>query len=92
MTKTDLIKSVATATGIKQATVNEIYGAIISALVANLVDGDGRYADPNFCVLVRVSRHPRKGRNLKTGEVIDIPSTQTIKLRPSSKLVKRMNK
>lgn len=92
MTKTDLIKSVATATGINQATVNRVYAAINYVLVANLVDGDGRYADPHLGTLVRISRHPRKGRNIKTGEVIEIPATQTVKFRPSAKVVKRMNK
>lgn len=92
MTKTDLIKSVAAATGVKQATANRVYAAINYVLVANFVDGDGRYSDPHLGTLVRVSRHPRKARNPKTGEAIDIPATQTIKFRPSSKMVKRMNK
>lgn len=39
-----------------------------------------------------VKTKARKGRNPKTGEVIDIPEKYTVKFKPSSNLMKTMNK
>jgi nucleoid DNA-binding protein len=73
MTKTELIKTVATATGLSQVKAEDAINATIDAIVnadSLTIVGFGRF--------IWKTRAARKGRNPRTGLEMDIPATTSL--------------
>lgn len=67
-------------------TVNALFDIIAEALT----NGES-YSHDKFGTFKLVTRAPRKGRNPKTGEVIEIKAKNTVKFVVSSYLKERVN-
>lgn len=85
MNKTEFISAVADETGIKKADTAKVIDAILAVTIRGLT-ANGEALLPGIGKLVRKERPARKGRNPKTGEVVDIPAGTSVKLRISAGL------
>jgi DNA-binding protein HU-beta len=85
MTKKELIKSVSDATGqsLKQAekSLEAVFGTIKSALKR-----EKKVTIASFGSFSIVKRQARKGRNPRTGEIIDIAASKLPKFKPGKAL------
>jgi len=78
MTKSEIVAGVAEAAGITKKQAK----AAIEGLVALAYKGAANgFTIPGLGKLVKVQRKARKGRNPKTGEIIDIPAKTVLKFR-----------
>jgi DNA-binding protein HU-beta len=87
MTKKEIIENVATAAGISKAAAERAVNTMMESIKESLASGDnvllvgfGRFS-------VR-ERAPRKCRNPKTGEIIEIPARKVVKFKPGEPLRK----
>ncbi len=85
MTKKDIIENVATASGISKAAAERAVNAMMETIKESLASGDnvqlvgfGRFS-------VR-ERAPRKCRNPRTGDVVEIPARKVVKFKPGEPL------
>jgi DNA-binding protein HU-beta len=90
MTKAELVSSVSEQTGLSKAKSNEVINAITSAISNALSNGD-KVTLVGFGTFTTTERSARKGRNPKTGEVIDIPAKRVAKFKPGSGLNETIN-
>ena len=91
MTKAELIERVAkdAGPGVSKRKVAEI----VESVFENLHKGirrDKRFSYPGFGTWLVRKRKKRKGRNIATGEIIDIPATKTVTFKPSPNLKARL--
>ena len=91
MTKAELIERVAKDVGnsVSKRKVSEI----VESVFENLHKGirrDKRFSYPGFGTWLVKKRKKRKGRNIATGEMIDIPPTKTVTFKPSPNLKARL--
>jgi len=78
MTKSEIVAKVAETAGITKKQAK----AAIEGLVALAYKGAANgFTIPGLGKLVKVNRKARKGRNPKTGEIIDIPAKTVLKFR-----------
>ena len=90
MNKADLINSISKETGLTKTKSNEVINAITKAISGSLSDGE-RVTLVGFGSFTTTTRTARKGRNPKTGEIIDIPSKRVAKFKASSSLSEDVN-
>lgn len=90
MNKQDLINAVAESTGLTKADSNRAIDAFVSAVEKTLSKG-GKVTLVGFGTFETSKREARKGRNPKTGEVIQIAARKVAKFRAGSKLSESVN-
>lgn len=71
MNKTELIKSVAKDSGLTQKEVAPVVESVFD-VIEDVVKRDGKVVIPNFGTFNLRHRGSRKGRNIHTGEEIEI--------------------
>jgi len=81
ITKRDLTERVAEATGVPQATAAEVVQAFLDDVVRVLAAGD-RIELRDFGVFEPRRRKPRRARNPKTGEDVEIPAKARVRFKP----------
>jgi len=84
MTKAELIERVSKDMG--PGTTKRLAGDIVESVFEHLHKGikkDKRFTYPGFGTFRVVKRKARKGRNPKTGEVIQIAPTRTVAFKPA---------
>lgn len=86
MTKKDLIKETSALTGARQSLVENVINSFIQSIAKSLKSGKPVQL-AGFGTFKKVNRAARKGRNPKTGEVINIPAGVRIKFASSGKLI-----
>ena len=90
MIKQDIVDNVANATGLTkvevEAVLNESFSEIIKALSNN-----EKIELRGFGTFSAKHRLPKKARNPKTGEKVNVPKKRTIKWKMSKDLFKRLN-
>ncbi len=86
MNKAQLIDAIASKTSMTKADSSKALGALTGALSDSLKKGD-RISFPGFGTFSVSSRAARKGRNPRTGAIIDIKAKKVVKFKASSKLV-----
>jgi len=79
------MEKVAKTTGLNATQSKAAINAVFDALKEDLNAGNNTQL-AGFGSFNSVVRAARKGRNPSTGEVIDIPSMQTVKFKPSTQL------
>ena len=79
MTKLEVIKLWQEATGITQKQAAEYLERLGDIIAAELLGG-GEVPLPRVGKITVVARAARKGRNPRTGEVIDIPASKGLKI------------
>lgn len=90
MTKQDLSRRLALATGID---LNDAH-AIVSSLVSILADAVGngeRVALSRFATISPVTRKPRRARNIPAGCTINVPARRTARIKICAELRRRLN-
>jgi DNA-binding protein HU-beta len=90
MNKADLINQVATATGLTKTKSGEVIDVITESMKNALVSGE-KVTLVGFGTFSSSSRKERKGRNPKTGAVIDIPAKKVVKFKSGSYLADSVN-
>lgn len=80
MTKTELIHKVSEDCGLSQKDVGICLNSIIEAIRDELSSG-GDVAIPGFGSFSVAERSARQARNFKTGEMMDVPATKTVKFK-----------
>ena len=85
ITKTELVASIASATGQSQAAVSGVLDALF-ATVSDAVAKGSKVSIPGWLAAERTSRAARTGRNPQTGETIQIKASNGVKLSAGSKL------
>lgn len=85
ITKTELVASIASATGQSQATVSGVLDALFST-VADAVSKGSKVSIPGWIAFEQVATAARTGRNPQTGATIEIPAGHRVKVTAGSKL------
>jgi len=80
MTKSELIHKVAEDCGLSQKDVGSCLNSIIETIQKELSD-EGDVVIPGFGSFSVTERSARQARNFKTGEMIDVPATKTVKFK-----------
>ena len=85
ITKTELVASIASATGESQATVGRVVDGLFSAVSEAVAKGE-KVTIPGFLSFETVNTAARTGRNPQTGAEIKIPAGERVKVTAGSKL------
>ncbi len=85
ITKTELVASIASATGQSQSTVSSVLDSLFGA-VSEAVAGGEKVSIPGWISFEQVATSARTGRNPQTGEEIQIPAGKRVKVTAGSKL------
>jgi len=90
MKKADIISRMAEGAGITKVQADKALDGLLNAITDGLKDG-GREAFVGFGTFSVAERKARQGRNPKSGEVIQIPESRSVKFTPSEGLKKGFN-
>jgi len=90
MNKADLVNSISEKTGLTKTKSNEVIDALVSTITESLKNGD-KVTLVGFGTFATSKKEARKGRNPKTGEVLEIPSKTVAKFKAGSELTKSVN-
>lgn len=85
ITKTELVASIASATGESQATVGRVVDGLFAAVSEAVAKGD-KVTIPGFLSFETVNTAARTGRNPQTGAEIQIAAGKRVKVTAGSKL------
>ena len=85
ITKTELVASIASATGQSQATVSGVVDALFTT-VAEAVAKGSKVSIPGWVSFEQVATSARTGRNPQTGEEIKLPAGKRVKVSAGAKL------
>ncbi len=85
MTKADLIASMAAKADLKKVAAEKALNAFLDAVEEVLVK-EGKLTLTGFGTFAVETRQGRKGRNPRTGAVINIPATKVVKFRAGKNL------
>ena len=89
MTKSEITYVVSQCTGIPCTVASQVIDVFIDALTDAIASG-GAVKVNGLGVFEAVKKAPRVGRNVRTGEQVQIPATVRVNFRPSAKLDKKM--
>ena len=90
MNKADLVNSLSTKTGLTKTKSNEVVDAIVSTITESLRNGE-KVTLVGFGTFTTSKKEARKGRNPKTGEILEIPAKTVAKFKAGSELTKSVN-
>jgi DNA-binding protein HU-beta len=85
MTKAELVTAIAKGAGITKKQADDALKAAVEA-VSNALKKGERVAIPGFGIFSVRERAARKGRNPRTGDVIDIPARKVVVFKPAKDL------
>lgn len=85
MNKTDLVKTLATVSGVSQDKCNAVLMAFTN-VVAKTLEERGKIAIKGFGTFETKKRAARTGRNLKTNDIVHIPESYAPVFNPSQVL------
>ncbi len=85
MTKAELVAEVAKQAGITKKEADAALKAAVSAIGKALKKGE-RIAIPGLGIFTVKKRAARKGRNPRTGDVIQIPARKVVAFKPAKEL------
>jgi DNA-binding protein HU-beta len=90
MNKADLVNSISEQTGLTKTKSNQVVDVLTSVIAETLSKGE-KVTLVGFGTFTTTDRNARKGRNPKTGEVIEIPAKRVAKFKAGSELTKNVN-
>src|SRR5262245_38425909 len=91
MTKRDMAKAIADEMGIPQVQAAAIVQRIFDGIFGTLLC-EGRIELRNFGVFEVKERKPRKGRNPRTGEAVDVPGKRVVTFKPGREMEERVGR
>src|SRR5215831_4605998 len=89
MTKRDMAKAIADETGIPQVQATAIVQRIFDGITETLLS-EGRIELRNFGVFAVKERRPRRARNPRTGEAVDVPGKRVVTFKPGREMGERV--
>ena len=89
MTKKEMAKAIADDVGILQTQAQEIVQRVFDGITETLVQ-EGRIELRNFGVFEVKKRKPRKGRNPRTGESVEVPVKMVVTFKPGREMEQRV--
>jgi len=90
MNKADLVNEIAKETGLTKTKSSEVVDTIVETIASSLKKGE-KVTLVGFGTFTTSKRSARKGRNPKTGEVINIPGKTVARFKAGSELSKSVN-
>lgn len=81
MTKRDIVKTLADKFALSQVDARKIVQGTFDAIVTTLVE-QGRIELRNFGVFEVKTRKPRRARNPRTGEPVEVPARRVVTFKP----------
>jgi len=91
MTKKDMAKAIADKTGLSLNQAKEIIQRVLDGITETLVM-EGRIELRNFGVFEVKRRRPRKARNPRTGEIVDVPARLVVIFKSGLEMAERVGK
>jgi DNA-binding protein HU-beta len=88
--KNNIVAAVAETTGLKKAIVERVFDALLEQAADGIARGD-EVSLPNLGTLSVIDRSARGGRNPRTGELIEIPASKSIKFKAYIGIKGRVN-
>lgn len=85
MNKTELIETIAEQAGLSKAGAEKAVAAFTNTVTDCLKKGESVVVT-GFGTFLTSERPPRKGRNPRTGETIEVPATRGLRFKPSPAL------
>lgn len=89
VTKKEIVKAISEEIGMTQLKTKEIVQKTFNAIVDTLVK-HGRVELRNFGVFEVKQRKPRKARNPRTGQRVDVPRKAVITFKPGKEMEQRL--
>jgi nucleoid DNA-binding protein len=89
VTKKEIVKAISEEIGMTQLKTKEIVQKTFNAIVETLVK-HGRVELRNFGVFEVKQRKPRKARNPRTGQRVDVPRKAVITFKPGKEMEQRL--
>ena len=89
MTKKEIVKTISDEIGLTQLKTKEIVQKTFDAIVETLVT-DGRIELRNFGVFEVKKRKPRKARNPRTGDKVEVPAKYVVTFKPGKEMEERV--
>ena len=86
MTKTELVAAISDKTGVAKADVEKVLKGFEDEVSAVVAAGQEKLTLPGFLSFERTRRAARTGRNPQTGETIQVPAANAVKVTAGSKL------
>ena len=90
MTKTDLVNYMAEETGLTKADATRALDAMMSGVIRGLKK-EGKVSLTGFVTFAAKKKDAKKGRNPRTGEVVNIPARTAVTIKAGSKLKDALN-
>ncbi len=90
MTKTDLVNHIAEETGLTKADATRALDAMMSGVIKGLKK-DKKVALTGVATFTAKKKDAKKGRNPRTGEVVNIPARVAVTVKAGSKLKDALN-
>ena len=91
MTKKEIVKQISEALGLTQLKTKEIVQKTFDAIVDTLLE-EKRIELRNFGVFEVKQRKPRKARNPRTGERVDVEAKNVVTFKPGKEMEERVKK
>jgi integration host factor subunit beta len=89
VTKKEIVKQIADRANLTQLKTKEIVQWTFDAIVETLIQ-DGRIELRNFGVFEVKRRKPRKARNPRTGEKVDVEAKNVVTFKPGKEMEERV--
>jgi len=89
VTKKEIVRTISEEIGLTQLKTKEIVQKTFDAIVETLVE-DGRIELRNFGVFEVKRRAPRKARNPRTGDKVDVPEKFVVTFKPGKEMEERV--
>ena len=87
----DIAESLANEMGLKKTVAKAYVLKVFDAMSDELIFGEGRIDIKNLFTIETVDAKSRKGRDIHTGEIIDIPAKKRLKIKASKNLINQLN-
>lgn len=88
-TKKEIVKTIAESTALTQVQTKEVVQKTFDAIVDAILS-DGRIELRNFGVFELKRRRPRKARNPRTGEPVDVPAKIAVVFKPGREMEEKI--
>jgi nucleoid DNA-binding protein len=89
MTKKDMVKAIADEMGLMQGQVQKIVQRVLDGITATLLNSR-RVELRNFGVFEVKKRKPRRARNPRTGEKVNVPAKLVVSFKPGREMEQRV--
>ena len=91
MTKKDMAREIAVETGLTQVQAQEVIQRVFAGITETLAQ-EGSIELRNFGVFEVKRRKPRKARNPRTGEPVDVPARLAVTFKPGREMEERVGR